>query len=47
MTVVTGLTILLLILTGGLGVATIILCEYLARREEKLKDKQTSRHDQS
>ena len=47
MTVVTGLTILLLILTGALGIATIILCEYLDRREERIKDKQTSRHDQS
>ena len=47
MTVVTGLTILLLILTGGLGIATIILCEYLDRREERLKDKQTSRRDRS
>lgn len=47
MTVVIGLTILLLILTGGLGIATIILCEYLDRRKERLKDKQTSRRDQS
>lgn len=47
MTAITIATLVLLLLATGLGVTTIVLCEYFDRREERLRDKRTSRPDQS